>query len=79
MKGIRRTLKTTGSFLIINRCPSPDSRWSDFLQLKNAEDYKENLNNAGFRHTFIDDFSRKKWILVKTEKGDVQAIPTICI
>lgn len=68
LQEIRRTLKPSGIFLIINRYPPPDSKWSDFLQVKNAEDYKEKLTTAGFTEISIDDASRKGWILVKAKK-----------
>jgi ubiquinone/menaquinone biosynthesis C-methylase UbiE len=68
LQEIRRILKPSGVFLIINRYPPPDSKWSDFLQVKNAEGYKEKLTIAGFTEVSIDDVSRKGWILVKAKK-----------
>lgn len=61
---VRRVLKSSGTFLIANRYPSADSKWSGFLKLKNANEYKEKLNMAGFKEVDIDTSSRKGWILV---------------
>ena len=71
LKEVKRILKSTGTLIIVNRYPSEDSKWSEFLQLKNAIEYKEKLNSAGFEHVSIDNKSKNGWILViaKTKNG----------
>lgn len=67
---VRRVLKSPGTFLIVNRYPPEDSKWSSFLKLKNANEYKEKLNIAGFKDVSIDTSSRKGWILVIARIGN---------
>ena len=66
---VRRVLKSSGTFLIANRYPPADSKWSGFLKLKNENDYKEKLNMVGFKDVSIDTSSRKGWILVIARIG----------
>ena len=61
---LKRVLKPTGKVLIINRYPPENSKWADFLQLKNAGQYEKQLNLAGFSSITLDTESKKGWIKV---------------
>ena len=64
LKEVRRVLKSTGTFVIINRYPPADSKWVDFLQIKSDTDYKQKLDSSGFKSVSIDKDSKKGWIQV---------------
>lgn len=61
---VRRVLKSIGTFVIVNRYPSIDSKWAHFLQIKSDADYKQRLELAGFKSVSIDKDSKKGWIRV---------------
>jgi ubiquinone/menaquinone biosynthesis C-methylase UbiE len=61
---VKRILKPSGSFLIVNRYPPENSKWSDFLQLKNANAYKGMLCAAGFQDIALDTTTKSGWIKV---------------
>jgi len=61
---VRRVLKSDGRLIVANRYPPADSSWSEFLQLKSAEAYREALQMAGFTQIETDTDSRPGWILV---------------
>jgi ubiquinone/menaquinone biosynthesis C-methylase UbiE len=58
-----RVLASSGLFLIVNRYPKADSKWINYLKLKNAEAYKDALEEAGFTQVTAD-MSRSGWICV---------------
>ena len=60
---VRRVLKASGVFMIVNRYPDANSKWLDFLKLKNAAEYKAALNAAGFCDIVVDT-SKNNWICV---------------
>jgi ubiquinone/menaquinone biosynthesis C-methylase UbiE len=64
LKEIKRVLKPTGTFIVVNRYPSTNSIWTEFLQIKSDKDYKQKLESAGFKSISIDKESRKCWVLV---------------
>ncbi|MBN1848537.1 MAG: class I SAM-dependent methyltransferase [Deltaproteobacteria bacterium] len=61
---IKRVLRPSGTFLIVNRYPPEQSKWSDFLQLKNAQAYENMLNAAGFHDITLDTATKTGWIKV---------------
>ena len=61
---IKRVLKSSGIFLIVNRYPLENSKWSEFLQLKNAKEYEEMLSLSGFKDISIDIKTKNGWIKV---------------
>lgn len=61
---IKRVLKPTGTFMVVNRYPPENSKWSDFLQIKNSKEYDMRLRSAHFDVIEIDDKSKKGWICV---------------
>jgi len=71
LKEIKRVLKPSGIFLIVNRHPKPDSKWTEFLQLHTPEEYRDSLNEAGYVDITIDDSSKSNWILALAKKPSV--------
>lgn len=68
---IRRTLKPSGRFLIVNRYPDlegKDAEWADVLQIHSSEAYHQLLSAAGFVDILIDDHSKPGWIKVIAKK-----------
>ena len=61
---IMRVLKPSGIFLIVNRFPPEDSKWSEFLQLKNAKAYQDILSTLGFQDISLDTTTKNGWIKV---------------
>ena len=61
---IRRVLKSSGIFLIVNRFPPEDSKWSEFLQLKNAKAYEDVLKVSGFHDISLGTTTKNGWIKV---------------
>lgn len=61
---VRRVLKSTGTFVIVNRYPPANSKWIEFLQIKSDTDYKQKLESSGFTPVSIDKNSKKGWIHV---------------
>lgn len=70
LEEVRRALKSTGTFIIVNRYPPEDSKWAEFLQIKNSEEYKEILKPAGFNKICIDNKTKKGWICVSARIED---------
>jgi len=70
LEEVRRALKSTGTFIIVNRYPPEDSKWSEFLQIKNSEEYKEILKSADFNKICIDNKTKKGWICVSARIED---------
>lgn len=64
LKEIYKKLKPSGKFLIVNRLPQEGTKWFDFAQIKNADEYKKKLESAGFSDISIDIESKKGWIAV---------------
>lgn len=67
LKELRKKLKSSGTFLIVNRLPQEGSKWFDFAQIKNANEYKDKLRLAGFSEISIDIESKKGWILIAAQ------------
>lgn len=61
---VKRVLKPSGLFLIVNRYPPEHSKWSGFLQLKNANAYAEMLRAASFQDIDLDTTTKSGWIKV---------------
>jgi ubiquinone/menaquinone biosynthesis C-methylase UbiE len=61
---IKRVLKPLGTFLIVNRYPPEQSKWSDFLQLKSAKAYQDLLSVSGFHDIALDTTTKTGWIKV---------------
>lgn len=61
---IKRVLKPTGVFVIVNRYPPENSKWSEFLQLKNAKAYNDLLGESGFHNITSDTTPKNGWIKV---------------
>lgn len=61
---VRRVLKPTGTFVIVNRYPPVNSKWAVFLKTKSDADYKQRLELAGLKPVSIDKDSKKGWIKV---------------
>lgn len=70
LKEVRRVLKPSGAFIIVNRYPPEDSKWTNFLQIKNAKDYEKILKSADFSDVCIDDKDKKGWIRVSARIND---------
>lgn len=64
LKEVRRKLKQSGTFLIVNMIPGKDSKWYDFVQIKSVDEYKTKLTIAGFSNISIDIESKKGWGLI---------------
>ncbi len=64
-KEVKRVLKESGTFFIMNRFPDETSKWYDFVQLKTTAEYKRILEKAGFEKIHTDADIKKGWILVK--------------
>ena len=65
---IRRVLKNSGSFLIINRYPTVGSKWWKLVKIKSDQEYIRLFKNAGFSEVTIDLDFKKGWIIVKAVK-----------
>ncbi len=65
---IERVLKKGGKFVIINRYPAEGSKWWRLAKLKTTADYKQHLENAGFKKNAIDLNFKKGWIVVEAIK-----------
>ena len=61
---VKRVLKPSGIFLIVNRYPPENSKWSEFLQLKSADAYTDLLRTAGFQEVALDTTTKPGWIKV---------------
>ena len=61
---VKKVLKPSGTFLIVNRFPPENSKWSEFLQLKNAEAYENILKGSGFQDISLDTTTKNGWIKV---------------
>jgi ubiquinone/menaquinone biosynthesis C-methylase UbiE len=61
---VKRVLKPSGIFLIVNRYPPENSKWTEFLQLKNAKLYEDILRAAGFQEITLDTTTKSGWIKV---------------
>ena len=48
----------------MNRYPPENSKWTEFLQLKNAQAYEELLSAAGFQDISFDTTTKNGWIKV---------------
>lgn len=68
LQDVKRVLKDSGTFLIINRFPQENSKWLDFLQIKSAKDYLARLTEAGFGQISYDITTNSNWIMVKASK-----------
>jgi len=68
LREVARVLKPGGEFLIVNRCPPENSRFTAHLQIKSAPAYRERLVAAGFSEIFVDTRSRYCWIAVIAQK-----------
>ena len=64
LKEIPRKLKSSGKFMIVNRFPQEGTKWFNFVQIKNADEYKNKLVSAGFSDISVDIESKKGWIIV---------------
>lgn len=60
---MHRVLKKGGRFIIINRYPSEGSRWWDSARLKNENEYRQALTEAGFEKAETDLETKKGWII----------------
>ena len=74
LKEVKRVLKSSGTFLIVNRFPPEDSKWSEFLQIKNSNEYNRLLKSVGFDNIHIDNTTKKSWICVS---ASIEADKTI--
>ena len=61
---VKKKLKPSGKFLIVNRLPQKDSKWYEFSQIKNAKEYNEKLRIAGFSKISLDVQSKRGWIVI---------------
>ena len=68
LREINRVLKENGFLLIANRYPEEGSKWGNFLQIKNANQYQQLLAEAGFKINSTDLQSQKGWILISAQK-----------
>ena len=58
---VRKKLKPSGIFLIVNMIPKEDSKWFDIVQIKSVEEYMSRLKIAGFSNISIDIESKNGW------------------
>ena len=65
---VHNNLKNDGRFLIINRYPKENSKWWHLAQIKNSEEYKEFLSEAGFKTIKTDLTYKKGWVIVEAVK-----------
>jgi len=65
---IRRVLKNSGSFLIINRYPAVGSKWWKLVKIKSDQEYIRLFKNAGFSEITIDLDFKKGWVIAKAIK-----------
>lgn len=68
LRKIHKKLKPFGKFMIVNRLPREGTKWFNFVQIKNAEEYKNKLESAGFTELSVDIEAKKGWIMVVAEK-----------
>jgi len=61
---IKKKLKSSGIFLIVNRLPQEGTKWFDFTQVKNANDYNKKLQDTGFKDISIDTKLKPGWIFI---------------
>jgi SAM-dependent methyltransferase len=69
LKEVKRILRPGGEILIVNRLAGEkENRWSEFLQIRTSEEFRERLKAAGFSDISIDDDSREGWIAILASK-----------
>lgn len=65
---IRRVMKKKAAFIIINRYPAEGSKWWKIARVKNAEEYRSLLREAGFQDVEIDLQYKPGWVFVRAVK-----------
>jgi ubiquinone/menaquinone biosynthesis C-methylase UbiE len=70
LQQVKRVLKPSGVFLVVNRCPKPEERdkWAEVLQLCTPDEFRECLSDAAYGDIVVDVDSRPGWIVVSAKK-----------
>jgi SAM-dependent methyltransferase len=71
LQEVKRVLKPSGVFLIVNRCPGvgEQDKWAKVLQLCTPDEFRECLRDAGYSDVAVDDGSKPGWVLVLAKKS----------
>lgn len=63
---IARIMNPGAKFIVINRYPPEGSKWYDMVKIKNTDEYKTKLSNAGFSKISVDLNYKSGWICIES-------------